>query len=74
MIIAKNTLVTKAIDLLSGPLPKTATPLEKDMVGTKKSNPKLKNLVPYLVGKFALIFSNVSYTELKTAVESEVVM
>lgn len=74
MIVAKNSIIRKAIQLMANPLPANAPKVEKELMAGINKKPNLKAMLPQLVKNFALIFSNVSYVDLKDEVEKEVVM
>jgi large subunit ribosomal protein LP0 len=71
MIIGKNTLIKKALKFKT----QKPEPSSKDYEDHKKhtQDPRLEALEPFMKMNIGLIFSNDSYTELKTKIEAETI-
>jgi large subunit ribosomal protein LP0 len=70
LIIGKNKIALKAIQILTEDIPSTSTLYELSKGVAKK--PQLKAILPHLVDKQGFVFSNDSYLELKPILEQEV--
>ena len=70
LIIGKNKIAIKAIQVLTEDIPKTSTLYQYSQGVTKK--PQLKNLIPYMVSKQGFVFSDDSYLDLKPILEEEI--
>jgi len=69
LVIGKNTVITTALKLRASPLDKNMEDFEFfNRFGAPK--PELNNLKEHLVGKFGMVFSNLSVFDLKPIIAS----
>lgn len=70
LIIGKNKIALKAIEVLTEDIPETSTLYQYAEGVTKK--PQLKSLIPFMVSKQGFVFSDDSYLDLKPILEEEI--